>query len=268
MEIKTFDGFIKELTLEPGCVYEFNQCRMLENFGDFCYDEMIDNTFNINGFNIKCSPKDIIEENLKSHDWKLLRKQLFKLFQDDVLGVGIDSKIDNGELSYVIIKAKDAEKLKANEKFNELLLFFNYFVTQTTKNDIYLEPKYSAKINLDCEYVYHLTQKKNLESIHKKGLVCKCGEMSWDPNKYRNVVMMYRNFPKRIYLFSVKNETKDDFFSAVCSLNINKDAVILKIKNSKNITLYKDVAYDKNENMFFTYDNIPPQLIVDEISLF
>ena len=267
MEIKTFDGFIKELTLEPGSVYRYIQDELREHFGDFCYDEMMEKHVSDKGFLFTYTPEQIITENLKSHNWMLLRKQLLKQFKDDILGAGLESSTkNNGELSYFIVKCVDAEKIKSNEKFIELLHFFNYFVTYKEKNDLYLEPRYSEIITIDDEYLYHLTSINNLNDIYKKGLLCKCGKKIFDDNGKKIGIDNYRDFPKRIYVFALKNETHNEIDKITSSLN-TKNAIILKIKNSKNITLYKDVAYDENEKMFFTYDNIPPQLIVDKIDL-
>lgn len=168
MEIETFEGFIKNKNLDEGTRYLYRKREMSANFGDFCYDEMLEDCFNGTNYSVNFKPLNVLEENLKSHNWKLLRKQLLKLFPDNILEVRLDDGIDNGDYSYVIVKTQDIEKLKSDEKFNELLLFFNYFITYTTPVEIYLEPMYSEKVDLSCKYLYHLTKKKYVENIKKK----------------------------------------------------------------------------------------------------
>lgn len=260
MEIKTFDGFTKHKpNLDTGCRYLAAKDEFSANFGEFCFDEMLDISYDVNKF---------LYENLKSHDWKLLKKQIIKCFGDIVEDIYLDDDKNNEELSYIVVNAKDINILLNSEKFNELVLFFNYFVTYYKNNKIYLEPKYPKTITLNDKFVYHFTKQKNVKSILKNGLRCRCGETEYIGYGQRRIIS-YRDFPKRVYLFTTNDDSVENLKKQCKSLcGDYYGYVVLKIKRPNNMTLYKDVSYSPAENMFFTYDNIPPQLIVDEISLF
>ncbi len=108
---------------------------------------------------------------------------------------------------------------------------------------ISIEPKYDSEVNFQEEYVYHTTDKKNLEKIMRIGLI----------PKTKNTRSFY---PERIYLSpdirynnSIKNQ-----------LGIDKSGeyVDLKIKKFPGLKLYKDVRF---KGGFYTYTNIPPKYI-------
>lgn len=108
---------------------------------------------------------------------------------------------------------------------------------------VFIEPKYDSEVNFQDEYVYHTTDKKNLEKIMKIGLV----------PKTKNTRSFY---PERIYLSpnikynnSIKNQLGSDKAG---------EYVDLKIKKFPGLKLYKDVRF---KGGFYTYTNIPPKYI-------
>lgn len=110
---------------------------------------------------------------------------------------------------------------------------------------IRFEPKFDDKINISkYSEIFHVTDKKYLDSITKKGLVPKTKSKIAD-------------HPDRIYFMPSKEDAikiSKDF-----RLNI-KDLLILKIDTKslpKDIIFYKD----PNSEGFYTYDNIPKNLI-------
>ena len=93
--------------------------------------------------------------------------------------------------------------------------------------------KYQQKTN---EIFYHGTEKKYLKRIMKYGLIPKA----------------FGNFPERIYLGKSIEEIK------IMKGNLS-DLVILKI-NANGLNLYED---ERNDTAYYTYDNIPPQNIIE-----
>jgi len=108
---------------------------------------------------------------------------------------------------------------------------------------ISIEPKYDSEVDFQDEYVYHTTDKKNLEKIMKIGLV----------PKTKNTRSFY---PERIYLspnIKYNNSIKDQLGSDKAG-----EYVDLKIKKFHGLKLYKDVRF---KGGFYTYTNIPPKYI-------
>jgi hypothetical protein len=111
------------------------------------------------------------------------------------------------------------------------------------KISIVIEPKFDKKIDFDDEYLYHTTNRENLEKIMKFGLI----------PKSKNTRTFY---PERIYLSPNKDamlKIKDQLVSDKGGEYIN-----LRIKKPKNISLYTDPRFKAG---FYTYDNISPENI-------
>jgi hypothetical protein len=111
------------------------------------------------------------------------------------------------------------------------------------KISIAIEPYYDTKVDFDGEYLYHTTDKKNLDKILRLGLV----------PKSKNTRSFY---PERIYL-SPNREWMDSIRG---QLNLDKkgDYVDLEIQNFNGLSLYRDVRF---KGGFYTYDNIHPKYI-------
>jgi len=105
------------------------------------------------------------------------------------------------------------------------------------------------------EKLYHITYKKNINNIQKKGLIPKSKSL-------------IENHPDRIYLFFDVDDAKN--FTVLRGLySDDLEFVLLEIdtKLLKYLKLYQDPKFGKNILAFYTYDNIPPNSlkIVEEL---
>jgi hypothetical protein len=170
-------------------------------------------------------------------------KKSLPLYEIDVIGIiNIDGSLINGSniidsSGYFIASAGSFEnKIKDKSKIKDYVL---------NNKDIFIsiEPNFDEKVDFDDEYLYHTTDKKNLDKILSVGLI----------PKSKNTRSFY---PERVYL-SPSLQYMD---SIKYQLNTNKPAeyVFLKIKNYDGLSLYKDVRF---KGGFYTYDNISPKYI-------
>lgn len=134
---------------------------------------------------------------------------------------------------YIVKKTKEElDKINNDDKFINILEFFNYYISETQYNkkyDVWLtlyEPRYSKKIKdftkRNNGIAYHITTKEKYEKIKKEGLKVKGNSK-------------YRYFPSRIYLILPNvNSSKE------------KDEIILNTidkLNKKMIMLYCKYLY-------------------------
>lgn len=138
---------------------------------------------------------------------------------------------------YFIATAGSFEgKIKDKTKIND-------YVLNNNNISISIEPNFDTKVNFEGEYLYHTTDKKNLDKVLSVGLI----------PKSKNTRSFY---PERIYL----SPNLEYMNSIKYQLNTDKPAeyVYLKINNFDGLSLYKDVRF---KGGFYTYDNIPPKYI-------
>ena len=220
---------------------------------------------------------DWIVENLKSHNHTIVVKRLKKLLGDDLIAVNTDKlseKFTNARIIRLAINKNcdifdnDSEvtfKLNSNKLSKDIytiLNFHNYYITliykYETENVIILEPKYTEDATdfvKSNKYIYHITNRSNLQNIIKKGLRPKA--------KKSKDTGIYRYFVDRIY-FTVHNDNiKFDLISVIKDLGYDlddSDYVILKIDISKlNATFWWDDA--SHGNTVYTYESIHPSFI-------
>lgn len=245
------------------------------NFNDFCERSHESYIWNIN-------------ETLKSHPHEKLIDKIKKTF--DVIDVyaGEDENKNSKALPvfmwvdqqnpfvwYDIYNTKVSaeenydnklKKTKEAEKLHDILDFFNYYIsiitcTQLGAYCIGLEPKYTTDISKEIKnnggHVYHITNKKNLNSIMNTGLRPRVGKTP----KHGG----YRYFVERVYLIGdnkTRQETVDNIKNVMRNKQMSDDYVILDIDISKhNIGLWEDGA-SSNAYDVYTYEAIPPALIV------
>lgn len=202
---------------------------------------------------------DYIWENLQTHDYRLLKKQLTKYFSKDIEEYVNQKDADKNDI--FLIKARNSN-LHKDPKFQSLLQFFNYFIREIRGNSYTIEPIYSTKMNDwvygDCnQVVYHFTDSKSAESILKNGLRIKGRNLD------------HWKYPERIYLYApgyyLSTDNINDWIGdAMDVTDLSKgNLVVLKIDlhktNKTNIDFYKDPAM--HEKAIFTYNNIPKECI-------
>lgn len=87
--------------------------------------------------------EDYILDNLNTHDAEKLKSKISyiaKVEFEDYSSGSIKS------FSVLCVSKEEALSLVENEKFKNLIEFFNYFVSEVEDNRIFVEPVYSQKI--------------------------------------------------------------------------------------------------------------------------
>lgn len=209
----------------------------------------------------------IFFENLKTHDADKLQNQIKKYFPNiefefnSVLSKrSLKNKYDNKSFLLSCDELSDINKLKKDKNFDDLLHFYNYYITKEFYDTLVISPLYAENVNdlvNKNEYLYHFTTGNNAKSILQNGLRIKMGES-------------YRYFPKRIYLYSTNKEITLDknlpkrFINKIINKNDkdNYGLTILKIDKDKlsNIDFYTDDYMEEKESVYI-YNNIPSEYI-------
>lgn len=208
-----------------------------------------------------CLEKDYILDNLNTHDAEKLKSKIL-----DVANVEFEDYSSGNLKSFSVLCAskEEAISLTENEKFKNLIEFFNYFVSEVIDNRIFVEPVYSEDkskyVFTDCKGIcYHITTQERAEKIMRTGLRIK--------RSY------YRKFPARIYLYAtpklslVNDENIKDFaYKIVNKLKAEREGGIAIIRVNLNkcfndvMRFYKDTSMKENEAVF-TYNSIPPECL-------
>jgi hypothetical protein len=215
-------------------------------------------------------PSLLINEGLiKSVSTNTILNMLTKLFNDDV-----EITIDENNIR--IADNNQQIKKKANKFFNLLNVagwYINYYyLNYTNYNEIlniynFHELEYDKilinlvkKFDIEKkdgipEILYHVTFEENLEKIEKQGLV----------PKSKSKIEYHK---KRIYIMDDYDEAQN--FADTLEYNYNRDVAVLIINTKllNKIKLYYDPTYYVGSditvfNAFYTYDNIPPQAIIN-----
>lgn len=203
---------------------------------------------------------DPVQENLNTHDTKLLVNKLLQYFSDYIYdikeykGKGNEKKYSIGVLSH------NSKELSQNQKFINLVEFYGYRISQVDNDWIGIISVYAESVKDVVEAnhyrFYHFTNKKNVQHILKNGLQIRKGK--------------YREFPERVHLYSEYRPIKDIrkevewFAKKVTNLSSLQDIAILKIDlHSKynRISFYKDDAMPEVERAVYCYHNIVPKFI-------
>lgn len=234
--------------------------RKLEDYYGELITEQVYEKFNNN------PDKDYILENLQTHDHTLLKQQILKRYSQYIIDIFELSSKPNKEAT-IVISTYTPITFAGTLNFKNLLEFYGYFIAGYEKQNgctyIYIEPvypiNYNNYVNYNCHgIVYHITEKSNVQSVLKSGLRIRNSKYKGD----------YRNFPARIYLCASPKFNDFEMLKSVADKVIDggwKNAAILKInvRNAK-INFYKDEIM-KDDCSFFTYHNIPPEWIVQEL---
>lgn len=205
--------------------------------------------------------KDYILDNLNTHDAEKLKSKILEIAKvefDDYSSGSIKS------FSVLCTSKEDAKSLVENEKFKNLIEFFNYFVLEIQDNRIFIESLYSEDrskyVFNDCKGIcYHITTQERAEKIMRTGLRIKRSS--------------YRDFPSRIYLYAtpklslLKDKNIKDFaYKIVNRLKAEREGGIAIIKVNLNkcyndvMRFYKDASM-KEDGAVFTYNSIPQECL-------
>lgn len=254
---RTFDEFME--------LNGYTEENISEHAIQFFYDRNWSNYPNRN-FEIY---QNNLYETLTSHNVDSLINKLTKEFEEINNIEKISSKNSKALPISVFINKKDndifddtrIESLKTldndqGNKFSDILTFFNYYVSQIYDKDNYyeilLEPAFTSKIdNKNIKYIYHITNRKNIQNIKIFGLRPKVGKTPEEGG--------YRYFTKRLFFVSDNDSNEQlikDLSDEIKDLgldnkNINSKYAIIRIDISKhNIDLYKDTASESKNSVY------------------
>lgn len=206
-----------------------------------------------------------IEETLiKSYDIEGLFIKVKKILKSLERYEVVSDKTKEDDVKSVVFVFKDIKEAQelynpTSENLKSLLRFYNYKASTKKGNLVLIEPVYSKKVNSlvsKNHYVlWHVCMRGKVDSIMKKGLVCKNN--------------MSREIPSRIYLFSSYDlyKDKEEFRKFFKELSYNKDdCYLLRIRLPNEETKYSryDFYQDdlmKSKRTVWTYNNISPKYI-------
>jgi len=267
-------NFLKQHSVDEFFKNNYYYEQLEDFYGDDIPQKYIDQYNN----NELCS-YEFIDENLQTHDSKKLQAKLLKEYSDIISNfiIAKDSKDKQSFfIKYYSNKYKEYKKLKDDKKFNNILSFFNYYITgfydvyndETEKIEklMLIEPRYSDNVRDKLEKnhtrLYHFTDSKSAESIMKSGLRCKSAK--------------YREFPERIFLWATNDKIIDkdkylnnDVFDKIkhlvnwerCSkYGLSCIKVDLYHRHTSDINIYSDTATPYDEAVFI-YNNVPKEFL-------
>ena len=209
-------------------------------------------------------------EILTSHNVDSLINKLSKEIKDiiniekisnkksDALPISVFIKKDNNIINDESIKSLKLLKSEDANIFEDILTFFNYYISEIIDNiayyEVLLEPVFTTKINnKGIKYIYHITNRNNIQKIKTLGLRPNVGKTREEGG--------YRYFTKRLFFVTDKNGNNqliNDLEDEIKDLEldnkkINKKYSIIRVDISKyNIDLYKDAA-SETENAVYVH---------------
>lgn len=221
--------------------------------------------------------EDIMYEMLNSHSVEKLVDNLKKEFPNDILYICKVSEDDNIErkenkdgVSILVKSVEEGKKLANDDKFKNILHYFNYFFTEIYVDEkdpryvfVMLEPHFYNKIKdvFERNYAtaYHVTIRENLRKILTHGLKVKGQEDKKEGG--------YRYYQRRIYLILPKKHDRqyiNEKIKKVIDLKHRKDYVVLKVNlYYMRGSFYEDVTMPSKEDYVYTYQDIPSRYIKD-----
>lgn len=193
---------------------------------------------------------NFITEFLKSVSDDVIIKQLNKIDDNIFIQKCDDKRLKNDKQKYFsLLSEYDISK---DSRFIDTIEKFGYHISDIEEEPFgfvfFIEPNYTEDMNKYIQdnffgVVYHITDKKNVDSILKNGLRCK---NTWGAQK--------------LYLFASLSAQKDaKQIAKTLGIDFSKYAII-KIDLPKFISVYKDTRMEK-DNCFYTYTSIPPRYI-------
>lgn len=176
--------------------------------------------------------------------------------KSDALPISVFIKKDNNIINNESIKSLKLLKSEDANIFEDILTFFNYYISEIIDNiayyEVLLEPVFTTKINnKGIKYIYHITNRNNIQKIKTLGLRPNVGKTREEGG--------YRYFTKRLFFVTDKNGNNqliNDLEDEIKDLEldnkkINKKYSIIRVDISKyNIDLYKDAASEAENAVY------------------
>ena len=205
--------------------------------------------------------RSLRESLMLSYNHEDLIKKLKKEY--NILQIHKNSDYSKARDFCIVVSNNEYPNLEKDIKFNKILNFYGYYITDKTRkdkdNEIYvLEPIYADKANKlvykECNgIVWHVTKNENLESILHKGIY---------PKKDSN----YRKFSSRVFFTCGK--TRQEIFDNVKfiikeQLQFAKYNILKVDVNKYNVNFYYDTLNKKEHNCVYSNAIFYPSLITN-----
>lgn len=258
-------NLVNKYALPISCISTFDEYIDLNDFNeDTITDEQIDHyyKYRYNGFD-----REYVCENLLTHESKKLiekinkkfAKYIDKIYEDDYIKTDkniVSIELNNAGIHAFLFGHKDSTKLNDSNESKELLniiAFFNYYVSLTDENKIYVEPLFTkpclGTIKKYGGKIYHITLKANMKRILKLGILPKVGKSKEES------INGYRYFPQKAF-YIMNGKTKKDTYDAICETLrdknlLSKEYAILEIDVSKlGLQFFLDEASKSNLSIY------------------
>lgn len=205
--------------------------------------------------------RSLRESLMFSYNHEDLIKKLKKKY--NILDINKNSNYSKARIFSILISEMEYPNLYKDIKFNKLLNFYGYYITNYVRkkdgNTIYaLEPIYSDKANnlvyKECNgIVWHVARADFLDDILHKGL-------------YPHTNSKYINFSSRI--FFTCGRTRQEIYDNIKFI-VNEQLQLAKYNifkvdvNKYNVNFYYDTLNDKKHNCVYSNAIFYPRLITN-----
>lgn len=242
---QTYEDFIEALNIDDNDIDD-DLYKLYEEY----------NYKNVDGNGLrsyKGYQKYLYESLFGSYNSEDLLRELCKIYKDDIISadfMGLHSE----NIKSIIIKFKN-DIIINDDKFKELLNFYNYYIVKTINNEYLIDPykpqDFTNYVYNDCNgIIYHVTNKNTYNKIIKYGL------------KPKNLTKNNNKRPYRLFFLCLK-DNKELMTQARQISSTSNGNIILKIdlnEYKNKLKFFKDttaIGYDA----YFTCEPIPPYCI-------
>lgn len=226
--------------------------------------------------------RDLVLENLRTHDWQTLAKKLQPKF--GINFVEADSKLEDGDKRqtfFIRVKGtKEHPFFQLDDWIKQVVQepevkrdidFYNYTfrgignVLGDSTKYVWFEPKFTESaddfIYNDCHgVVYRIIPKSTLSNVLQNGLRCR------ENGKWKGKIYVWAHEPQKMSrtLQDLKDFAEKMYEDTDNPPDWDKDLAVIQIQlvsdlYSHKIPFYRDTAMESNA--FYTYTHIPPEFI-------
>jgi len=255
----------------------YNQYPITKNICDQTYEDFID-FLGINEEDIDDDLYRLYEEyNYKNIDGSFMRSyigyqnylyeslfgsynsedlfsKICKIYKNDIIEAQF-LNVHEEDIKSIIVKFKN-DKIIDENKFKELLNFYNYYIIKIENNEYLIDPykpkEFSDYIYNECNgIIYHVTNKDVYNKIKKYGL------------KPKNITKGNEKRPYRLFFICTSN--KDELKHQIRQIkSTTGNNVVLKIdlnEYKNKLKFFKDTTATTGYDAYFTCEPIPPYCI-------
>lgn len=250
--------------------FKCNRAIELERLQE-CFGEDLSETIIEAFFEDKEGQRDLVLENLQTHDSKQLAQKIVSKFKDYLsYAEPFTFKHKNDDHTYIYLNTRgtlSTQALLGKEEFKHLVKFFGHNISRVSGSRITLEPEWprtesAEDLSYGGWWGYHVFVNRKiptasgqemtiLDSIEKSGLRAKQQKGG-------------RYYPARVYAFrydTSEAEALRDLRADIQEINITPKVMqeyavyVVKFRAPSGIIWYRDTVMDGPA--YFTYNNIP-----------